>query len=101
MMLLSATDKIKQKCLENDSFKYNIELLDLYDLNEFLTEGRSLWNIWDAIENKYDLEFWNKYQTYALETLSGEDLCDYLASRYNIRFQPYTDWVVRKKPEGE
>lgn len=86
---------IKEQCDYDAAFKYNVMLLDQYDFSEFLTDGRSLWNLRDAIEEKYDKEFWDKYQMYVFDNLDGEDTCQYFASRYNVWFQEYTDWVVR------
>ena len=90
-----ATRWIKEQCDYDAAFKYNVMLLDQYDFSEFLTDGRSLWNLRDAIEEKYDKEFWDKYQMYVFDSLDGEDTCQYFASRYNVWFQEYTDWVVR------
>ena len=78
---------IKEQCDYDKAFKFNIICLDQYDFSEFLTDGRSLWNIRDAIEEKYDI--------YVFDNLDGEDTCQYFASRYNVWFQEYTDWVVR------
>ena len=77
--------------------EYNIECLDKYDFSEFLTDGRSLWNIRDAIEEKYDKEFREKYGIYVFDNLDGEDTCQYFASRDNVWFQEYVDWVVKKE----
>jgi len=77
------------------NFKFNIECLDNYDFSEFLTDGRSLWNIREAIEQKYDKDFWKKYGIYLFDNLDGDDICQYFASRYNVWFQEYVDWVVR------
>lgn len=86
---------IKEQSDYDEAFKFNIICLDKYDFGEFLTNGRSLWNIRDAIEEKYDKEFREKYGIYVFDCLDGEDTCQYFASRYNIWFQEYTDWVVR------
>lgn len=86
---------IQENCNYFEGFKRNIMLLDTYDFSEFLTDGRSLWNIKEAIEDKYDKEFFEKYQIYVFDELSGEDTCMYFASRYNVWFDEYTDWVVR------
>ena len=95
MSVQYATKWIEDQCKYDEAFKHNVELLDQYDFNEFLTDGRSLWNLREAIENKYDKEFWDKYQMYVFDNLDGEDTCQYFASRYNVWFQEYTDWVVR------
>ena len=86
---------IKEQCDYDQAFKFNIICLDKYDFSEFLTDGRSLWNIRDAIEEKYDKEFLEKYGIYVFDNLDGDDTCQYFASRYNVWFQEYTDWVVR------
>lgn len=86
---------IKEQCDFDKDFKYNVELLDKYDFSEFLNDGRNLWNLREAIEEKYDKEFWETYGTYVFDNLDGEDTCMYFASRYNVWFQEYTDWVVR------
>lgn len=80
--------------LDKDTAK-NIELLDKYDFSEFLGEGRSLYNLCDAIEEKYDKEFKKLYDMYVFENLDTESIIAYFRSRYNIWFQEYTDWVVR------
>jgi len=90
-----STIHLEKACERDSRFAKNIELLDKYDFSEFLTEGRSLWNIRDAIEEKYDKEFFAKYQMYVFDCLDGDDTCMYFASRYNVWFQEYTDWVVR------
>lgn len=74
---------------------YNIDCLDKYDFSEFLTEGRSLNNIIEVIEDKYDKEFYQKYGMYMFDNLSIDEIYDYFKSRYNIHFQEYIDWVVR------
>ena len=86
---------IKAQCDYDKAFKYNVMLLDQYDFSEFLTDGRSLWNLRDAIEEKYDKEFWDKYKMYVFDNLDGDDICQYFTSRYNVWFKEYQDWVVR------
>ena len=81
----------------NKDLKRNIEILDEFDFSEFLTNGRSLLNIYDAIEEKYDEYCRAQYGMYLFECLGGEDLCNYFASRYNVWFQEYVDWVVRNE----
>ena len=76
-------------------FKYSVQILDQYDFSEFLTDGRSLWDLRDAIEDKYDKEVYDKYGIYLFDDMDGFDTTMYLASRYNVWFQEYTDWVVR------
>ena len=92
-----ATRWIEKVSQFDNAFKYNVECLDKYDFTEFLSEGRSLWNIREAIEEKYDKDCKDKFGIYLFDNLDGEETCQYLASRYNIWFQEYTDWVVRKK----
>lgn len=91
----AASDYINRQCETDPKFKKNIELLDNYDLSEFLTEGRSLWNLRDAIEEKYDKQFWNEYQMYVFDYLDEWDIQEYFKSRYNVFFEEYMDWVVR------
>ena len=93
----TATDNIDKKCKIDTKFKYNIEILDQYDFSEFLNEGRSLWNIRDAIEEKYDKEVKSIYGIYIFDYLNGEDTTNYFTSRYNVWFQSYEDWVVRRE----
>ena len=88
---------IELMCSREDGFKKNIELLDQYNFSEFLSEGRSLVNLVDVIEEKYDKEFWSKYQYYVFNDLALDDIEQYFTSRYNVWFQEYTDWVVRKE----
>ncbi len=90
-----ATQLIQEECNYDEDFKKQVELLDQYDFSEFITDGRSLWNLRDAIEQKYDKHFWEKYGVYVFEDMSGEDTCNYFTSRYNVWFQEYIDWVVR------
>ena len=90
-----STDYINKMCAYDEDFKKNVELLDTIDVSEFLSDGRSLINAVEAIEDRYDKEFWEKYQYYVIEALNMDDLCEYFASRYNVWFQEYTDWVVR------
>ena len=94
-----ATQLIQQECEYDEDFRKNVELLDQYDFSEFITDGRSLWDLRNAIEEKYDKHFWEKYGVYVFDNMNGEDTCNYFASRYNVWFQEYTDWVVRH-PEG-
>lgn len=91
----TASDYIIRESKKDQDFAKNIELLDLYDFSEFLSDGRSLQNIRDAIEEKYDKEFWDKYRMYVFDSLTDDDICEYLTSRYDVWFSPYTDWVVR------
>jgi len=71
------------------------KLYDVYDFSEFLTDGRSYWNILDAIEEKYDKEFFQKNGFYLFDELDDEEIRQYFKDRYHVWFQPYTDWVVR------
>ena len=90
-----ATAWIDKMCKEDIEFKKTVELLDKYDFSEFLSDGRSLNNLLTAIEEKYEKEFWDKYQSYMFDALAIDDIYEYFISRYNIWFQEYTDWVVR------
>ena len=90
-----ATERIERICKNNLTITQAINRLDALDLSEFLSEGRSLINIIDAIEEKYDNLFWKTYGYYVFDPLTVEEINDYLTSRYNIWFKPYTDWVVR------
>ena len=56
-----------------------------------------MWAIREAIEEEYDQFFWAQYGMYVFDCLSGDDTCDYFASRYNVWFQEYVDWVVRNE----
>ena len=94
-MIEEAVNYIDKICNNDIDFKRNIDILDSYDFSEFLIDGINLWSLREAIEEKYDKEFWDKYHMYAFDNLSGEDTCQYFASRYNVWFQEYTDWVVR------
>lgn len=91
----SAKKYIEDQCKWDPDFQKNVEALDLYDFSEFLSDGRSLINLCDAIEEKYDKEFWDKYHLYVWDSLSYDDACVYFEGRYNVWFQEYTDWVVR------
>ena len=87
------------KCenLVSKSFIYNIECLDKHDFSNFITEGRSLANLIETLENEYDRLFKDVHGIYMFDGLDVEDLIDYFSSRYTIQFQPYIDWVVRKE----
>ena len=93
----TAADNIDRECKRDNNFKYNIECLDKYDFSEFLDEGGSLWKIRDIIEKKYTEEFRSKYGIYVFNCLDGEETADYFTSRYNIWFQSYEDWMVRRE----
>ena len=91
---------IKNKQCENlvsEDFIYNIECLDKHDFSNFITEGRSLVNLVETIENEYDRRFKDIYGIYMFDNLEIDDIADYFSSRYTIQFQPYIDWVVRKE----
>ena len=92
---MSARDYIDHECKYDEALKYNVECLDKYDFCEFLNDGRSLYDICNAIEDKYDNEFLEKFGIYVFDSISNEDLTYYFKSRYNVWFQEYTDWVVR------
>lgn len=91
----SADTHIQENSDWDKAFKYNVEILDKYDFSEFLIDGRSLWDLRDAIEDKYDKEFLEKYGIYTFDNMDGFDTTMYFASRYNVWFQEYMDWVVR------
>ena len=93
----TAADNIDRECKQDNYFKYHIECLDKYDFSKFLNEGESLWEIKDAIEKKYTEEFQSKYEIDVFDCLNGEEIVDYFTSRYNIWFQSYEDWVVRRE----
>lgn len=80
-----------------DNFEYNLKCLDNYDFEPFLSEGRSFYNIVDTIEEQYDKDCKQKNSIYIFEYLDYPDILKYLTQRYNIHWQPYTDWVVRRK----
>lgn len=82
-----------------EKFKYNIWCLDQYDFSYFLTEGRSLVNLLESIEYKYDKPCKEQYEIYLFDELTMDDLVDYFNSRYNVNFEPYIDWVVRKEED--
>lgn len=73
------------------------DYLDEYDFSEFLTEGRSLYNIMDCAEEKYDNDSFNKHGTYLFDNIDPIQFGDYLIKRYGIKLQEYKDWVVRKE----
>lgn len=93
--ITSAEKHLEENSNFDEAFKYSIEILDKYDFSEFLTDGRSLWDLRDAIEDKYDKEAFDKYGIYLFDDMDGFDTTMYFASRYNVWFQEYTDWVVR------
>ena len=74
------------------SKEYNIKCLDKYDFSKFLSQGRDLWSLRDAIEKKYDNEFRVMYKIYPFEYLSSDDIMDYFTSRYTVIFEPYTSY---------
>ena len=73
----------------------NLKYLDEYDFSEYLNDGRDFWNILDAIEAKYDKEFYQKYNMYMFDNLDTDYIRFYFTNRYNIHFQEYMSWVVR------
>ena len=90
----SMNDKIYEDCKK---YLENLKYLDEYDFSEFLTYGRSLSNLIEAIENKYDEDFYKKHKIYMFDNLPVEIIKIYFQTRYNIWFQEYIDWVVRKE----
>lgn len=75
----------------------HIKLLDNYDFTPFLSEGLSVQVLINNIEEVYDKDFKNKYGFYMFDTFDLETIMLYFKNRYKIDFQPYTDWVVRRK----
>ena len=92
-----------QTCLEEHIIEetknvlYNFNCLDNYDFSDFLTEGRSLLNIVENIEIKYDREFKERFGIYMFDNLEMDIIKEYFEDRYNVKFQEYIDWVVRKE----
>ena len=93
-LLLQADETIFKEIKGNLS---HLDCLDKYDFSEFLNYGRSLFNILNAIEEKYDEEFKKEYGIYMFEDLDMDTIMLYFTSRYNVWFQEYTDWVVRRE----
>ena len=91
---------LEEDCKYDEALKYNVEVLDKYDFSEFLTEDRSLYNLCDELEELYDKDCKEKYHIYLFDDIGNDDLIAYFASRYNIWFQEYTDWVI-KHDEGK
>ena len=91
-----ATKYIEKYCNKFEKFKEAVFRLDQYDLTPFLSDGLSIQILRDKIEEKYDKIFWEKYHEYVFDQFDSYDFCKYLESRYDIRCQEYTDWVVRK-----
>lgn len=89
-------ENVDQKII-NPDFVWNIECLDTYDFSDFLTEGKSLEKVIEEIEAQYDNECKAAYSIYLFDSLTRDEIVEYFHSRYNIWFQPYTDWVVRKE----
>ena len=87
---------INKEYIDQD-FVWNIKCLDLYDFSDFLTEGKSLEKVIEEIETQYDNECKTVYGIYLFDSLTRDEIVQYFRSRYNIWFQPYTDWVVRKE----
>ena len=90
---------IDENCKCDKDFARNIELLDKQDFSRYINEGLSLWTLRDNIEKDWDKFYYETYGMYVFDELSAEDTCHYFASRYNVWFQEYTDWVCR--PMGE
>lgn len=75
---------------------YIFKCLDEYDFSSYFSEGRSLLNILENIEEDYDKEFKQRFGFYMFDDLDIDLIKDYFQKRYNINFQEYIDWVVRK-----
>ena len=73
-----------------------IQRLDQYDFSPFITDGIDFYILIDRIECQYDNDFFQKYRCYMFDELQDEEIMLYLKQRYNIYFQEYTSWVVRK-----
>ena len=92
------TKNLEQKTYEEcQLILKTFQLLDEYDFSEFLTYGRSLSHLIEAIEDKYDRDFFYKNRTYMFDNLTMDMIKLYFHMRYNVWFQEYTDWVVRKE----
>lgn len=76
---------------------YIFKCLDEYDFSSYFSEGRSLLNILENIEEDYDKEFKQRFGFYMFDDLDIDLIKDYFQKRYNINFQEYIDWVVRKE----
>ena len=76
---------------------YTFKCLDEYDFSSYLSEGRSLLNILENIEEDYDKEFKQRFGFYMFDDLDIDLIKEYFKNRYNIEFSEYVDWVVRKK----
>ena len=81
---------------DTQKIKYNLKCLDEYDFSNYFSEGRSLLNILENIEEDYDKEFKEKFGFYMFDDLDIDIIKEYFKNRYNINFQEYVDWVVRK-----
>lgn len=93
-LVKTLSDKTYQDC---QKILENFQYLDEYDFSEFLTYGRSLYDLINSIEEKCDKDFYEEHGIYMFDNLSIDMIKDYFHARYNIWFQPYTDWVVRKE----
>ena len=82
--------------MTQDDMRYNIECLDKFDFSRFFKQGMSLQTIRDNIEEEYDGEFYATFKIYVFDYLDYYDMVSYFSERYDIYFQEYTDWVVRK-----
>lgn len=97
-LLVKIQNKMEERINENvQKIKYNLTCLDEYDFSNYFSEGRSLLNILENIEEDYDKEFKKKFGFYMFDDLDIDLIKEYFKSRYNINFQEYIDWVVRKK----
>ena len=77
--------------------KCSISTHNNYDFSSYFSEGRSLLNILENIEEDYDKEFKQRFGFYMFDDLDIDLIKDYFQKRYNINFQEYIDWVVRKE----
>ena len=91
----STMENLVNKKIQRDL--YIFKCLDEYDFSSYFSEGRSLLNILENIEEDYDKEFKQRFGFYMFDDLDIDLIKDYFQKRYNINFQEYIDWVVRKE----
>lgn len=85
-----------QVLLNNPQTNAAIHRLNEYDFKPFLPEGMSIYVIMDNIEKAFDYHCKNNYGKYLFDDLNVYDVMMYFMTRYNVRFQQFNDWVVRK-----